>query len=110
MWTPLAKIKPTLVLGAALAVFGAGVWLRGLAAERAAWEEAHTALLRENLALSLEAEAGRKALARREAEARRLAEETETLREELNVLYASNPAARTWADTALPDDVYGRLR
>lgn len=60
--------------------------------------------------LRRELAAGQAALRTREAEKVRLAAQTEALRHELEELYNNDKPCQTWADSLVPDPVYGRLR
>ena len=99
------EFKAMAVLGLLGAVFLALLWVQGVRAER---DELRGKLELAEQAVAVyeaEAEAGRKALAAREDEMIRLIAEKTALRRELGELYENDPAARAWADCALPDSV-----
>ncbi len=65
---------------------------------------------RANQAMAYEIAANEAALARREDERRRLADESNQLKFKLGEVYEKDTLAADWADTACPDDVLECLR
>jgi hypothetical protein len=97
-----------------LAAFALGWTLRGWTADKdmalaTARAEAR-AEAQASAAYAAEIEAGRKALAEREAEIARLTAESAALADKFKEAYANDPEAKDWADTTLPDSVVGLLR
>ena len=99
-------------LGAlAVILAGAGwLWIGQLRAEKDVLAIQVQTLARENAGLTAEVEANVKALARREAERARLAEEKAALETKLQEVYERDPEARAWADSPCPDGVIECLR
>jgi hypothetical protein len=104
--------KPEIV-GASLIVLGVlyGGWaVMSIMNERDKAVEANAALLRSNLALILETEKNRAALAEREAEIKKLNAEADLVAAALQKEYKNDPKAKAWADCAMPDAIACLLR
>ena len=95
---------------AALGLVGIWLYVGRIQARAELAEERALALLRENLALTLNVEDNQRALADRERESRRLAIENAALAEKLREVYDHDPEARAWADCPLPSSVECLLR
>ena len=108
--TNLTKIK----LGAAaLALLGLALWAiytSGLRNELFLKGKELDAAQTEAAGLALELEANRRALADREAEKERLANEYAALAATLEEVYKNDPDAKAWADELCPVSVLDCLR
>lgn len=112
-------LKIKLAVAVILAGLLAGFWFHGinLAAERDRLADqceqlsGHLAASQISIKnLTAELDWGRRALADREAEKSRLAEEMDRLSAELEMLYEQDCEAGAWADNPLPNGVVQRLR
>ena len=81
------------------------IWLSKVESDNDLLRLDYDNLSRVNLTQALELEASRAALASREAERERLANENAALVAAINEVYANDPAAKNWADALCPDGI-----
>lgn len=106
----IRNIKSIAVLLALALVAGGFLYASGLRERSVRLASELDLQRREAESLRLELRLQHQALAEREREKARLAEEKNALAEELEHYYENDGQARAWADTPCPDGVLERLR
>ncbi len=99
----MSGIKPLAALALAAVLLLGFARIKMLAAENENLSRRLTDAQRVNQSLSAELSRNRDALTAREAERRRLADESAALHEKLSEVYDNDPEARLWADALCPD-------
>lgn len=99
----LAKIKPLALLALAAALLFGFAKIKTLSAENADLSRRLGEAQALSHSLSLEVAMNRAALSAREAEVKRLAEESAAARQTFDEVYKNDHNAKEWADAVCPD-------